>query len=227
MSIDYCRDRAAAADADLYLLSLLAPKADQPGLWVRLALFDELARIGEAATDPTMRLIRLQWWRDEWAKLRAGLAPARHPVLEGMAMVMPAVTELDQLMDRVDDWLSRPVGAIETEFALHTAVVGAVLAWFDPGCPKPLVQAWAIITWVRAHPGDAARYSGIDQVTVMAARQAAPCRVTRGLCTLVILYAQRAVRAGYRADDARFLAPIPFKELRVWWGALSIGRRGV
>lgn len=52
------------ADPDRYFCSLFAPDEKREALWLLYAFNHELARAREVASEPTLALIRLTWWRD-------------------------------------------------------------------------------------------------------------------------------------------------------------------
>jgi phytoene synthase len=52
------------ADPDRYFCSLFAPAEKREGLWLLYAFNHELARAREVASEPTLALIRLTWWRE-------------------------------------------------------------------------------------------------------------------------------------------------------------------
>jgi phytoene synthase len=52
------------ADPDRYFCSLFAPAEKRAGLWLLYAFNHELARAREVASEPTLALIRLTWWRE-------------------------------------------------------------------------------------------------------------------------------------------------------------------
>ncbi len=51
-------------DPDRFLTALFAPEARREALFALYALNHELARAREAASEPTLALIRLHWWRE-------------------------------------------------------------------------------------------------------------------------------------------------------------------
>ncbi len=72
-------------DYDRYLLSLFVPEAKRDAVQA-LFLFDhEIARTRSMVTDTNLGLIRLQWWRDEIARLYAGGDGGEIPILSTMA----------------------------------------------------------------------------------------------------------------------------------------------
>jgi phytoene synthase len=51
-------------DPDRFFTTLFAPAAKREGLWLLYAFNHELARAREVASEPTLALIRLTWWRE-------------------------------------------------------------------------------------------------------------------------------------------------------------------
>ncbi|MDE8348008.1 MAG: squalene/phytoene synthase family protein [Acidocella sp.] len=51
------------ADPDRYFTSLFAPADKREALWLLYGFNNELARAREVASEPTLALIRLTWWR--------------------------------------------------------------------------------------------------------------------------------------------------------------------
>jgi phytoene synthase len=52
------------ADPDRFFTSLFAPPGKREALWLLYAFNHELARAREVASEPTLALIRLTWWRE-------------------------------------------------------------------------------------------------------------------------------------------------------------------
>ncbi|TPG55493.1 hypothetical protein EAH89_14685 [Roseomonas nepalensis] len=67
-------------DPDRFLSALFAPAEARETLFALIAFNHELARAREAAREPMMALIRLQWWREAVEEAAAGAAPRRHEV---------------------------------------------------------------------------------------------------------------------------------------------------
>jgi 15-cis-phytoene synthase len=76
------------ADPDRFLCSLFAPAPHREALWALIALNHELARAREAAREPMLALIRLQWWREAIEEAAAGKPPRRHEVAEPLAQAI-------------------------------------------------------------------------------------------------------------------------------------------
>ncbi len=81
-SEEFCKKFVRAENYNLYLLHFFAPRAKRRGIITVMALHTELLQIPQKATDPTMRLIRLQWWRDEIDKISTNTPHSDSPILE-------------------------------------------------------------------------------------------------------------------------------------------------
>lgn len=77
-------------DRDRYLSALFAPDEKRSQLLALYAFNAEVARIPAAVSEPSLGLIRLQWWRDTVASLYAGGSGAGHPVAEALAGAIAA-----------------------------------------------------------------------------------------------------------------------------------------
>jgi NADH dehydrogenase [ubiquinone] 1 alpha subcomplex assembly factor 6 len=73
------------ADPDRHLLSLFYPAPVRMPLQALFLLNHEIARTRSMVTDTNLGLIRLQWWRDEIAKIYAGKDSGQIPVLSTLA----------------------------------------------------------------------------------------------------------------------------------------------
>lgn len=103
-------------DPDRFFTALFAPAAARETLFVLYAFNHELARAREAVTEPSLALIRLQWWRE----VVAG-APRRHEVAEPLATAIEAGSlPRDGLLRLVD------AREIETDPAIPS-----LAAWLD------------------------------------------------------------------------------------------------
>lgn len=78
------------ADPDRYLLSLFAPARARQALWALFLFNHEIAKTRSMVTDTTLGLIRLQWWRDEIAKICHGGTGGQIPVLSTLAPAIHA-----------------------------------------------------------------------------------------------------------------------------------------
>lgn len=73
------------ADPDRYLLSLFAPAASRAPLWALFLFNHEIAKTRAMVTDTNLGLIRLQWWRDEIARVYGGGSGGQIPLLSTLA----------------------------------------------------------------------------------------------------------------------------------------------
>ncbi|WP_424139062.1 squalene/phytoene synthase family protein [Roseomonas chloroacetimidivorans] len=67
-------------DPDRFLCALFAPTEARETIFALIAFNHELARAREAAREPMMALIRLQWWRETVEAALEGEPPRRHEV---------------------------------------------------------------------------------------------------------------------------------------------------
>lgn len=80
----YCAERVKRHDNDRYLCALPAPGAARDGLMALYAFNLEVASIAETVSEPTLGLVRLQWWRDTVEWIYAG-GTLDHPVAQVLA----------------------------------------------------------------------------------------------------------------------------------------------
>lgn len=97
-----CEATVRRADHDRYFANLFVA-ADRRALLFALYAFNhEIARAGEAAREPAMAEIRLQWWR-EVVQSRPGGQPLSHPVAVGLAELLNrnlvSASDLELLID--------------------------------------------------------------------------------------------------------------------------------
>lgn len=84
-SSDYCSDIVRRHDHDRFLASLMMPVQMRPALWVLFAFNYEIAKIRETVSNPTLGLIRLQWWRDALDQIYNDEDPPAHEVARDLA----------------------------------------------------------------------------------------------------------------------------------------------
>lgn len=60
----YCRNLLRVNDRDFFFLSLFAKGAARAALWGIFAFHYEIRKAAQSGKEPTLRLIRLQWWDD-------------------------------------------------------------------------------------------------------------------------------------------------------------------
>jgi hypothetical protein len=84
-SHDFCRDFVRNENYNLYLLHFFAPRNKRNAILAIMALHTELRFIPQKVQDVTLRLIRLQWWRDEIQKIYDDQPHANSPILDELA----------------------------------------------------------------------------------------------------------------------------------------------
>jgi len=98
----YCAEQVRDFDSDRYVTALFAPASLRRDLLALYAFNLELARSREAAREPMLGRIRLQWWRDVIAECYGG-APRRHQVVQPLAAAIRRHDLSRDLFDRIID----------------------------------------------------------------------------------------------------------------------------
>lgn len=97
-----CAREVRRHDNDRFLTALFAPAARREDLFALYAFNIEVAKTREVVSEPTLGLIRLQWWRESVEGIYAG-QPRRHAVIQPLAAAV-ARHGLDRaLFDRLID----------------------------------------------------------------------------------------------------------------------------
>jgi hypothetical protein len=101
-------------DPDRFLTALFAPAERREALFVLYAFNHELARAREAVSQPTLALIRLQWWREvvEGAARRHEVAMPLHAAIEAgllqraelLALIAGREIEAEPAIPSLDVW---------------------------------------------------------------------------------------------------------------------------
>lgn len=94
------RSAARSAAPDLYLAALLAPPAARDDLVTLAAFAGEIGRIALSVSEPTLGLIKLQWWRDA---LKGGAAGqlSGHPVADATSRLLSRHGTLRPLLEEL------------------------------------------------------------------------------------------------------------------------------
>ncbi|MFM2044322.1 MAG: hypothetical protein RLY86_2898 [Pseudomonadota bacterium] len=101
-ALSYCAREVRRFDHDRFLTALFAPADRREDLFALYAFNLEVAKTREVVSEPTLGLIRLQWWRETVEKAARG-EPPRHEVAEPLAAAI-ARHRLDRaLLDRLID----------------------------------------------------------------------------------------------------------------------------
>ena len=126
---DAITDLVRRHDPDRFLTALFAPADRRDALLTLYALNHELARAREVASDPTLALIRLQWWREviEGERKRHAVAT---PLSDAIAQGLLVPAELLALVE-----------AREREVEEHFATLAEWRAWLLAGAGGLAVAA--------------------------------------------------------------------------------------
>lgn len=163
----FCRAMVQQDDRERYETVLFAPRAQQHRLWALYAFNQEIAKTRESVSEPALGEIRLQWWRDVIAELRAGTV-REHPVVAALAVAQPSKVVFNVLeglvdargRDLYDDGPTDQAALEEYAVSVGGALCEAALHLCHSGVPQPdmidVVRrsggAWAMLGLVRAIP---------------------------------------------------------------------------
>ncbi len=107
-------------DPDRFLTALFAPADKRDALLTLYAFNHELARAREVVSEPTLTLIRLQWWRETVAGTRR-----RHEVAEPLeAAILAGDLDRSDLLALIDAREIEADPAIETRAAWRAYLLG-------------------------------------------------------------------------------------------------------
>lgn len=126
----HCERLVRAHDKDRYLASLYAPAGRRPYLFALYAFAIEIGRVRILVKEPIAGTIRLQWWLEAIAGLRAGEAAAS-PVLialhDAAHQTGVALTSLTAAVEaRQDELQGKPaVGAVSAVMTMAARFLGA------------------------------------------------------------------------------------------------------
>jgi phytoene synthase len=163
----WCAEEVRRHDRERWLTALYAPEPARGRLMALYAFNLELARARETVSEPTLGLMRVQWWREALGEIAAG-RPRAHPVATALAGLAFDAGTLDRLLaGRERDMEDRPIadlGALE-EYADSTSATLVRLALDLLGATDERSRAagrhvgiaWAMVGLLRAMPFHAAR----------------------------------------------------------------------
>lgn len=223
-------------DPDRYLLSLfIADGAERAAVAALDELNIEIARLRDTIDTPHMGFIRLQWWKDEIKKIYAGEKFAPHHVLQDLAgALVPYKISPDDVHELI---IAREADFEEYDqfdiyaYArnIHTPLLKIKAKILNEQTnTDALAEGFALIGLLRAIPFYRAR----SQVMIPSIQPDAVqkiCKAAEELLdanhtthryfkaheVLARLYLKQMKATGYHPEK---LMPLPFKELRVWWG---------
>ena len=225
-------------DPDRYFLSLfIHNETNRYASITTNELNYEIARLRDTIDTPHMGLIRLQWWRDEIRKICDGQKLDTHPVLIGLSDVIShhhiSFSLFDELLTSreadFEDYDSFDI--YKYAAAIHTPLLKIQAAILGENADvQPLATGFALIGLLRAIPFYRARSQVLlpdiqpqavkvicDRALELLAADKTTHRYFKAHQVLAKLYAHQLKCTGYNPEKIK---PLPFKELRVWWGSL-------
>ena len=186
----HCEQLVRAHDKDRYLASLYAPAARRPCLFALYAFAIEIGRVRQRVKEPLAGTIRLQWWHEAIAGLRAEEAAAS-PVLialqDAARQTGVALTPLTEAVEaRQDELHGTPaVGAASAIMTMAARFLGAD----DVAIVTAAAHAGNAVTFVRdAGTADAAReaYRAFRAQAAVLPEQALPAFLEVSLVPLLL-----------------------------------------
>ncbi|MGE0222806.1 MAG: squalene/phytoene synthase family protein [Acetobacteraceae bacterium] len=223
-------------DPDRFLTALFAPPEKREALLTLYAFNHELARAREVTSEPTLALIRLQWWREVvegQAKRHEVARPLSEAIGRGalraedlLAIIDARETEAEPAIETVDAWrawLLAGAGGL-------TVAAGRLLGAPDPEALRPFGAAFAVAGLLRGARILAAQGRCLLPADVLATHGLSPEAVTADPDTDRLQDAGRAVAregmaflaAGGRVHGARpwiaaiLPAVLARRDLRRW-----------
>ncbi len=232
------------ADPDRFLTALFAPADRRAALLALYAFNHELARAREVAAEPTLALIRLQWWREvvEGQRKRHEVAtPLSDAIAQGMlvpadllGVIDARETEADPAIETLADWRAWLAGGAGGLAVAAARLLGAA----DPEAFRPFGAAYGAAGAVRSVgvlarqgrcllPLDLLERHGLSPEAVIAEPSAEPViAVTRALAREGLAMLDKAPRrAVTRATVAAALPAVLARRDLAGWPA-AVGPRG-
>ncbi len=191
-----CAEAARKGDPDRYLCALFAPPDRREALFALYAFNVELVRAREAAREPLLGLMRLQWWRDALDGILAGRPPG-HAAAEELARARARLDRaalLGLIEARRRDFDETPFASL-AELEGHVEATSAALARQALGllgvedeaaraAARHVGLAWGLVGLLRAVPfhararrlylpADLLAAAGVEAEAIFAARPGA------------------------------------------------------
>lgn len=233
-------------DPDRFLTTLFAPPARRDALLALYAFNHELARAREIASEPTLALIRLQWWREviEGASRRHVVATPLSAAIDAgvlrrddlYALIDAREIEADPEIATLADWRAYMMAN-----AGGIAVAAArLLQAPEPEALRPLGAAYGVAGFLRSAPVLAARgrclvpadllvAQGLSVEAAIAAPESSPMRAVLALLAKEgrALLRQGADAPVPRGAIAAALPAVLARRDLARWPRLAPARRGI
>jgi phytoene synthase len=222
-------------DPDRFLTALFAPADRRGALFTLYAFNHELARAREVASEPTLALIRLNWWREvlDGARKRHEVAT---PLADAVAQGLLVPADLHALIDAREAVIESPPETVSSWWtALRQGPGGlAVAAARLLEAPEPdayrafgaaygaagLLRAWPALASQRYCPfaTDTLAEQGLTPEAMLDNPHGAPARaVLAGLARDALARLRAAPRPGHRPSRAAGLVGVlAARDLRRW-----------
>ncbi|KAI2785484.1 Squalene/phytoene synthase [Daldinia loculata] len=108
----YCVAQLRQSDYDSYLIRNILPKQRQDAYDALRAFNLELVRLPELVSNPTIGLMRMQFWRDAVKNTFAG-KPPKEPIMILLHKVISELTEMGGMPSSIKFWLLRLINTRE------------------------------------------------------------------------------------------------------------------
>lgn len=198
--LSYCAGLVRSGDHDRFLTTLFASEPARASLFALYAFNLEIARVQELVSEPLLREIRLQWWREGIEAIYTGQPVRANPVLQALENSIRQHTLPRQPFDALIDAHSRDLGAAPlaslTELENYADATSAGLMRLAAGItggepPEAAIRraglAWALTGLLRNvgyHasrrriflPGDLMQAEGLTRESVFSCRHGSELR---------------------------------------------------
>lgn len=220
-------------DYERAIMVSLLPRRQRPLAWVLLAFNYELAKTREAVTEPTLGLIRLQWWREALQRLFAGHVDA-HVVTQALSQNLSPEISFD-LFDRMitarqHDMQNEAVSTIDDVWQYCADTTAPLLQML--GAPQHEAETagacYAMLGLIRALlyqdalrkkiiPSDIVVRDLCQQVRQRLIDLKTENRMSRLYVAAVKLHLKNLARCGYDVKDPRTAMRDPLFAFKMWW----------
>lgn len=224
---EFCRATLQKEAKDLYVTALMAQPLHQPGLWAAFSFAHALEQTRQLVTEPTLGLIRLQWWRDELTKMQAGEAFAASEILTALHGGLTDFSAAQALITARDEMFRGGVpdsfdGAMAYLEALHRPLIQMAYDVCGGVPSEEELKALArnrgcVEVLYRAKPGSFVSghiklFSGAFTPNLHL-----KSRIGRAFCAYSDLHFSRLKRADFDPAHPALRRPPACEALRIWW----------
>ncbi|KAJ8080579.1 hypothetical protein PM082_017413 [Marasmius tenuissimus] len=128
----YCRDLVRKHDYESYLISQFFPKEYQGGYFALKAFSVELAMVSDTVSNPTIGMMRMQFWRDAVKGITDG-NPPRHPIALALHDASQTANlppyHLKRMIDARDAELQVPVHLTAESLVAHAESTSSTMLY--------------------------------------------------------------------------------------------------